>query len=309
MRSKRLLISASCLLQFSFAYSQRIDTSIFTAPIVMDTVVINAIEAGWDLNAFILKMKRDTTFYRAFKNIRFANYNQTTNLFSYNEDGQKIDSLHLSRKQVYKNKCRTTQIINQASNKHFYKRDGSYRYYTASLFDYVFFNTKTVCNEIDGSVVNIANAKQRSYLEKSKDQLKQLLFNPGTDVKSIPFIGNKARIFDAEEINKYEFSLSSGWLNEEACWIFSIKPKSAYKEDLIYNSIKTWFRKSDDAILKRQYALSYSTWFYQFDVTMMVNTISIGNKLFPSYIHYKGNWHIFGKDAERISCTSALQYP
>ena len=108
----------------------------------MDTVVINAIEAGWDLNAFILKMKRDTTFYRAFKNIRFANYNQTTNLFSYNEDGQKIDSLHLSSKQVYKNKCRTTQIINQASNKHFYKRDGSYRYYTASLFDYVFLTLK-----------------------------------------------------------------------------------------------------------------------------------------------------------------------
>ena len=83
----------------------------------------------------------------------------------------------------------------------------------------------------------------------------------------------------------------------------------AFKEDLIYNSIKTWFRKSDDAIIKRQYALSYSTWFYRFDVTMMVNTISIGNKLFPSYIHYKGNWHVFGKDAERISCTSALQYP
>jgi hypothetical protein len=308
MYTKLVLAFFMCCL-FQQSAAQRLDSSIFAAPITMDTVVINAIEAGWDVSAFIKKMQSDTSFYSAFRSLHFCNYEQQTQLYAYDAAGIKTDSLYLKSKQLYKNHCRSTQLIEQKFNPHFYTSKGAYRYYTAILFDYLFFNKNTICNEPQQPVNTPINDNKSSYLEKSKAQLKQLLFNPGSNIKGIPFIGNKAAIFDKEELYKYEFTLSSGWWNDEACWIFSIKPKAAYKEELIYNTLKTWFRKEDDAIVKRVYSLSYATWFYQFDVSMQVHMINVDKKIKPSYLQYKGYWHILGKTKERLSCTSTLSYP
>ena len=193
---------ACCL--FTQSAAQRLDSSIFAAPIIMDTVVINAIEAGWDLSAFIKKMQTDTSFYSAFRTLRFSNYEQQTQLYAYDARGIKTDSLYLKSKQLYKNHCRTMQLIEQKSNPHFYTKKGAYRYYTASLFDYLFFKKNTICNEPQQPVNTPIKDNKASYLEKSKAQLKQLLFNPGSNIKGIPFIGNKVALFDKEELHKYE---------------------------------------------------------------------------------------------------------
>jgi hypothetical protein len=90
--------------------------------------------------------------------------------------------------------------------------------------------------------------------------------------------------------------------------VFSAVPKRQYADDVVYDVFTTWFRKSDYAILQRDYSLSYKTMAYDFDVDMKVRMTQSGNRILPAYISYNGNWHVFSKKRERVRFTVALDY-
>lgn len=259
------------------------------------------------MNAFIRRVRTDTTFYKAFRNMRFVSYNAVNDIRVYDKKGEISASLFSKTKQTFSGGCRTMQVLEEKVKGNFYKRKHKYKYYTAELYDYLFFTHGKVCNESE-IVKGALEEKGSGQLEKSKYQLKQLIFNPGSKVGGIPLMGDKAAIFDAPMAKLYNFRLESDEYDGENCYVFRAIPKKEYADDVVYDELSTWFRKTDYAIVARDYSLSYKTFVYDFRVKMKVRTREIGNKLLPTRIEYDGNWHVFTQNRERVKFTAAISY-
>jgi len=288
-------------------YAQQPDSSIFSQPLQMDAVVIKAVRGGWDLNAFIRRVRNDTTFYKAFRNMRFMSYNAVNDIRVYDKKGKVSASLYSKTRQTFLGGCRTMQVLEEKVMGDFYKRKNKYRYYTAELYDYLFFTHGRVCNESE-IVKGALEERGSGQMEKSKYQLKQLIFNPGSKVGGIPLMGDKAAIFDASMAKYYDFKLQSDEYDGEDCYVFRAIPKKGYEDEVVYDELSTWFRKSDYAIVARDYSLSYKAMIYDFRVKMKVRTQEIRNKLLPTRIEYDGNWHVFSQNRERVKFTAVINY-
>lgn len=289
------------------AQGQFHDTSVFQYPIQMDDVVIKATRSGWDLAGFIRRIQTDTTFYKSFKSLRVKSFTALNDIRIYDSKGKVTASLNSKTRTNAANGCRTMDVLEEKTMGNFYERDGDYRYYTADLYAYLFFTKGRICNQND-IVGNSVHERGSGQLEKSKYQLKQLIFNPGSKVSGIPFMGDKAAIFEPDQAKKYDFKLSSDEYDGVDCYVFRAIPKPDYADDVVYNELSTWFRKSDYSIIARDYSLSYKTMVYDFDVRMQVRTRLLGDRLMPTYISYDGNWHVFGKKRERVKFTTTLTY-
>jgi len=276
-------------------------------PVTMDTVVIKASRSGWDVQGFIKMVRTDTTFYKAFKTIRVLSFAANNDIRVYGSDNTVIASMHSKTVQHASKGCRSMQTFDKKVTGDLYKRNGDYNYYTVALYDYLFFTHDTVCGNTD-IVAGAMNERGEGTIEKSKYQLKQLIFNPGSKISGVPMMGNKASVFDADEAHKYDFHLLSEEFDGQDCYVFKVTPKPEYAGDVVFNELTTWFRKSDNAIVARDYSLSYHTMLYDLDVRMKVRTTHVGNRLVPSYIDYDGNWHVFTKKRERVKFICTLSY-
>lgn len=292
----------------TYVRAQRYDTaSIFNTPVSMDTVVVRAARGGWDVREFIKKIQTDTTFYKAFKSIRILPYTAQNDIRIYGSDNDIVASMRSKTVQHVFKTCRSMQTFDRHTTGDFYKKNGDYTYYTAALYDYLFFTRDTVCNNSD-VVAGSMEEQGSGSIEKNKYRLKQLIFNPGSKITGVPLIGNKASIFDADEAGKYDFHLSSEEFDGEECYVFNVMPKPEAADDVVFNELTTWFRKSDYSIVARNYSLSYHTLLYDFDVHMKVRTARIGNRLLPTSIDYDGNWHVLAQKRERVKFTCTLSY-
>ncbi|GAA4467175.1 hypothetical protein GCM10023093_22560 [Nemorincola caseinilytica] len=278
--------------------------SVFSQPISLDPVMI---KSSFDVNAFIRRVKNDTTFYKAFRSMHLVPYTSVNDIAVYDKKGRVTASQHSKARQDIENNCRTMTFTEQRTTGDYYKKNGENNYYTTALFDYLFVTKGKVCNE-DDIVAGKMHAYGEGRMEKSKYELKQLIFNPGSKVAGIPFMADRASIFDEDEARKYDFKISQVALDGVDCYMFRITPKKGYERKVIYNELTTWFRRSDHTILARDHSLSYSTLVYDFDVTMKVRTVQIGEKIYPSYISYNGDWHIFTKKRERVKFTVGISY-
>lgn len=287
--------------------SQGKDTSIFSIPIQLDEYTLQASRSGWDIAAFIQRVKDDTTFYKAFKNLRVNPHKAVNDIKIFGKRGEVTASLYSRTQQLINNGCRSMQVIEEYTTGEFYNRRKEYNYYTAELYAYLFFTPEPVCGETN-IVAGTENLKGKGELEKRKWQLKQLIFNPGSKVAGVPFAGNKAALFEPDVAKMYDFKLMLVEYAGEDCYLFSAIPKKEYKHDVVYNELATWFRKSDYAIVARDYSLSYKTWIYDFDVKMKVRLKEVNGQLLPSGISYTGNWHIATKKRERGQFMTTLSY-
>lgn len=278
--------------------------SIFRLPIQLDSFVVRS---GFDVNAFIRRVRADTTFYKAFKSLHLVPYTAQNDFKALDKAGNITATWQSTIKQNINNHCRTAAVLHQESTGDFYDRNNEYNYYTAELFDYLFFAKKPVCNETD-IVGNSLEVYGKGKMEKSKYELKQLIFNPGAKVSGVPFMGSRASIFDEGEAEKYDFKITQETYNGEKCYVFRITPKKGYEHKTLYDELTTWFRKGDYSILARNYSLSYHTLVYDFDVHMKVRITQMNGKLYPAVIDYDGNWHIFTRKRERVKFKAELNY-
>lgn len=283
------------------------DTTLQGIQIVMDEVVVKAAKNGWNIGLFIQKMKEDTTFYKAFLGLRIVNYTSDNEIHFFNEKKEVIASLENRTEQSMLGDCRTVKISREQVTGKYYHKKKQPNFYTAELFQNLFFKERT--NEC-GQNNNIPKSSSgKGKIEQHKEQLKQLVFNPGSKVDGIPFIGKKASIFEHEgTTQRYNFSLSYEWYLGEECYVFRARPKTEYSDEVVYNQLDTWFRVKDYAILARDYSLSYRTLFYDFEVMMKVRLEKNYDLLLPSIIDYEGNWHIFTKKRERSKFKILFDY-
>jgi hypothetical protein len=276
----------------------------------MDEVVITAQQHGFDVQTFIELIKNDTTFYKAFRSLHLVTFNATNNIEVFDKQRKKkVATLQSETKQVYRDGCRSMNVLEEKTSGDFYKKNGDYRYYTAALYAQLFFTKGKICGEdniVKGHLEKEELGKGR--IEKSKTQLKYLVFNPGQPVPGVPFVGNKVAIFKPEIARMYDFKLIAEEKNGTPCYLFEARPKPAFKNDVVINVFRTWLRQSYYAIIARDYALSYKTMFYDFDVVMHVDLKKINNQLLPFVIQYSGNWHVLTKNREIVQFRARFDY-
>jgi len=254
---------------------------------------------GFDLQEFIGYVVNDTTFYKAFKNLRVLNYTADNTIELFDKKGKVVASQHAVTRQQYDGSCRTMQMQQEQVTGDFYNRKHQYNYYTAQLYDHIFYTHGKICGENNIIGNELIAPSKASGLEKSKAQLKVLMFNPGRAVPGIPFIGNKTAIFEDKMAYKYNFYISLQTYNGIPCYFFRAIAKPYFKEDVVIDELETWFRQDDYTMVARQYGISYKTWVYDFVVRIKVDLQQKGPWLVPVYMHYTGNWDIPGKPRER----------
>ncbi len=264
-----------------------------------------------DYKMLLDQIKEDTTFYKAFKNLRILGFSSYNDIQMKDKKGAVIASLSSKTRQNRTNGCRTMDVLEEKVTGDFYDRSGDYNYMTPELYASLFFTKGTICGE-----TNIVAGKKRSVagkkgMEKHKEQLKMLFFNPGKKISGIPFIGDKLDLYDETAHKYYDYRLDIEEYKGELCYVFSIMPKADLgfiKNDrIVVDQMVTWFNMKTMSVLARNYALSYKAGVYDFDVSMEVEMTNLGNNVIvPKTLRYKGNWDVIFKKRERAIFTATL---
>ncbi len=297
-------IVLTILLSFYFLLSSAQDSNYVMRHIKLDSVIVSASQYGFDIPDFIRRVEEDTTFYKAFKNLRILSYREKNDIRLFNKKGKVKASLKSITKQQRKNGCRSMKVIKEKTSGNFYKKDSSYNYYTAQLYADLFFTKGKVCGETN-KINDIDPKTQPSgSIARHEEQLKQLIFNPGHPIQGIPFVGNKVAIFDDNIAPMYDFSIHSASYDTSDCYVFTAKAKPQFKDNVVINHLVTYFNKKNMEIVYRDYSLSYHTILFHFDVNMKVSMTHFDELMVPQHIDYDGNWKIIFKKAEKAIFSS-----
>ena len=303
------LLSIIFLFLFHYSFSQQ-DTSDVEA--VRRMVNLSEVVVRSDLNVpkFLQRIKYDTTFYKAFRNLRILGFTSLNDIRMLDKKGNIKASLQSKTRQNRNNNCRTMDVLEEKVSGDIYDASHNWNYYTAQLYASLFFTPQQVCNETNIVAGIETKVKESKGLEKHKEQLKMLFFNPGKKIPGIPFIGNKLDVFDEDVARFYNFTIDMEEMNGQSCYVFGIKRrgdlKSSEKDKVVFDNIITWFNSKTMEIVARNYDLSYNTPAYDFDVNMEVRMTKFGDLLVPQLLRYNGNWDVVFKKREKGIFTATL---
>lgn len=294
MKKGLLLLLLTSFCQITFAQ----DSSYVMRNIQLDPLVVTASRYGFDVAGFIKRVENDTTFYKAFKNLRILAYTAKNDIRILNKRDRTKASLFSITRQHRKNGCRTMEVLKEKTTGPFYDNDGEYNYYTAELYASLFFTEGKICGETNLIDDHDTSDDPGGALERHQEQLKQLIFNPGKPIHGIPFIGGKVAIFSDKIAPMYDFSIRSDHYDTTDCYVFTARVKPAFKDKVVINNLTTYFNKESMEIVYRNYALSYDNFLFDFDVNMKVSMTHFDGLMVPYKIDYTGNWKVLFKKRE-----------
>jgi len=306
---KTIFLSAGFLLCSIYSSSQ-VDTSDVEA--VRRMVNLSEVVVRSDLNVpkFLQLIKNDTTFYKAFKNLRVLGFTSLNDIRMKDKKNTIIATLESKTRQNRINGCRTMDVLEEKSSGDIYDKKQQWNYYTAELYAGLFFTQGKVCGETNIVAGIERTVQDKKGLDKRKEQLKTMFFNPGKKVPGIPFIGDKLDIFDGDVAQYYDFAIDMNDYNGQQCYIFSIKNRadltSSEKDKIVFDNITTWFNSKTMEIVARNYDLSYDAGVYDFNVHMEVQMTKFETYLVPRTLRYTGNWDVAFKKRERGIFTATL---
>ncbi len=271
--------------------------------ITLSEIVVNN---KLDIPSFIERVKNDTTFYKAFRNLHIVGYTAINDIRMLDKNGNINASLRSKTKQLRSGDCRTMEVLNEAITGDMYDNNKNFNYYTAQMYAGLFFTKGKVCGED-----NIVKGRDFSTeglhgIEKHKEQLKMLFFNPGKKINGLPFISSKTPIFDNSMADKYDMSIDYRDYDSIPCYVFTIKVKKGKESEVVIDEMTTWFTDKKFDIVARNYSLGYEAVLYDFKVNMEVQMTKIGDLQVPSVIRYNGNWKAIFKKRERGVFTATL---
>lgn len=273
--------------------------------VTLDSAMVQATKAGFSVADFIQLVKDDTSFYYAFKNLHYYPYEITGNLNVVDKSNNDYATLSRQAMQLVSNRKKWIVITDEEVKGKIYKRNGNYNYYTAELFDHIFF-------PIDTSIIQRDISKFKNQLKgaddntKNTDKLKVLIFNPGAEVKGVPMVGNKLNIFDEDMQQYYHYSLTTAKYNDSLiCYVFTCKAKLDENGNsngkAVIKELISYFDKKTFNVIARKYVLRYKSFAFDFDVTMDIKLQSINQTVVPVGIAYSGFWDIAFKKKENVN--------
>lgn len=301
--TKKIMPFFMCLLVHIVVIGQDSTLSIGKKTITLSEVVVNN---KLNVPAFIDRVRNDTTFYKAFKNLRILNYVAINDVRMLDKSGGSLATLNSKTRQIRDSNCRTMEVLQEQSSGDFYTADSLYNYYTAQMYASLFFTKGTVCGENNIVAGESFTTAGKSGLEKHKEQLKMLFFNPGKKISGIPFVSNKTSIYDDDMAEVYDMSVDMEEYNKTSCYLFRQQVKPGKEGKVVINEMTTWFDDKTWEVVARKYDLSYDAGVYDFNVQMEVQMTHAGQYLVPSLIRYTGDWKAMFKKRERGIFTATL---
>jgi len=263
----------------------------------------------FDYKDILQKIKEDTSFYKAFKTLRTIGYSSYNYIQMKDKNEKVVATLNSKTKQTRKDNCRTMEVLEEKVTGNLRDAFGNYNYVTPSLYASLFFTKGTICGE-----TNIVKGKVReirgSGIEKAKEQLKMLFFNPGKKIAGIPLIGNKLDLYDESAHELYDYKLDYVEYHGQLVYVFDVQPKQDLgfinKNRVVVDQMITWFDPRTLEVLGRNYSLSYKAGVYDFNVQMEVEMTHFNGLLVPKILRYKGNWDVVFKKREIGLFTATL---
>ena len=304
---KRLLTVGLVALSTSLLAQDTSDIEAVRRTVNLSEVVIRS---NLNVPKFLRQIRYDTSYYKSFKNLRVLAFTSLNYIEMRNKKDKPVASLQSKTRQNREAGCRMMEVLEERTTGDFYDRIGGYNYYTAQLYSSLFFTKGKVCGETGIVKGSDLNASRKKGLERSKEQLKMLFFNPGKKIPGIPFIGDKLDVFDTELTRLYNYSIDTSFLNGQACYVFRIQRKddltAGERDAIVFDGITTWFNQKTLTIVGREYDMSYKAGVYDFDVHMQVEMQQLGELTVPHLLRYSGNWHLLFKGRERGIFTATL---
>lgn len=296
------ILNICCLLLFCFsaAFGQKpfsADYDGIASVIQLDSMVITAQQQGFDVEEFIAILRKDESFYRAFKNLHFFAHEATHQMAFDNKKGEQAARFWAKTRQtMLEDSCRQMKFLAPPKvSGRFFRRRGDYRYTTAEMYDRVFFTEGVVCEGPD-SEKGEARGLQRYY-----EALKTFIFQPGERV-DVPLISKKTALFDSELMPYYDYKISRGlYRGKIDSYIFTIEVKEDYRErkegKTLVKYLQTYFRSSDFQVLGRNYIIE-NQGLASCLVEMSVALTYVQGVYLPEKVTYEGTWNIPGKRRE-----------
>src|SRR5687768_16592227 len=138
MKSRILVVLLfSFYIQVSYAQSQdSLDNERLAKMINLSEVVVRT-----DINVpkFIDRVKNDTTFYKAFKNLHVLGFTSFNDISIIDKKGKQKAAMQSKTRQIRANSCRSMETLSETTQGDFYNDNKSYNYYTAELYAGLFF--------------------------------------------------------------------------------------------------------------------------------------------------------------------------
>lgn len=269
------------------------------------------VRTGINVPGLIDRLRNDTTFYKAFRNLRVLSFTSRNDVRMLDKKGRLQASLESTTRQHRSRGCRSMQTLNEKSTGDFFDRNGAYNYYTAELYASLFFTRDTVCGEDNIVAGTRFSPRGKKGLAKHKEQLKLLFFNPGKRIPGIPLMNDrKIDPFDPATAELYDFVTDQVDYQQKQAYKFSIRARedlrAGQRDKIVIDEMITWFDARSMDIMARTYHMSYDAGVYDFEVFMEVEMTRFREYLVPSTIRYKGNWDVAFKPRERGIFTATL---
>lgn len=255
---------------------------------------------------FINRIKNDTSFYKAFRNLHILGFTALNDIRMTDRSGGLKASLHSRTRQLRNNDCRSMQVLEETTTGDMYDEAHDLNYYTARMYASLFFTKDSICNETNIVKGIDFSTSGKSGMEKNKEQLKMLFFNPGRRINGLPFMSDKTAIFDDDMADKYDMNIDMDFYNNTSCYVFRQKVKPGSEDDVVIDEMTTWFNDSTFEVVARNYSLSYDAAVYDFKVKMEVQMGRYHGLTVPVLIRYNGNWKAIFKKRERGIFTATL---
>lgn len=296
------ILLASCC--YFTGFTQLSDTAMAGKKIITLSEVV--IEKNMNVPAFIERIKNDSSFYKAFRNLHILGFTSVNDVRMLNKDGSLRASLYSKTKQRRTANCRYMEVVEEKITGDYYNNDGGYNYYTSQMYASLFFTRDSICGETNIVAGREFSTSGKSGMEKHKEQLKMLFFNPGKKITGLPFMSNKTAIYEDDMADRYDMSIDMAEYAGKNCFVFTQKVKPGKEDGVVVDEMVTWFNEENYEVVARNYSLSYDAAFYDFKVDMQVQMTTFDGLTVPSVIRYTGNWKAITKKRERGIFTATL---
>lgn len=270
--------------------------------IVIDTPVVNIIARKINAERFINIMLNDTSFYKAFRNMKKYSFIAENRIFTYDKKNKVDGKIYRRIRHSNQAGAHKMQYLAKSDSGKILKRNGKYQLYTVEMFDYIFMNAYNSDFTEGPSISGGKGGSNESY----KAKLKTLIFQPGRPIKGVPFISGKTEIFQPPLNENYSYQFSKGrYLDTIPVYRFKVTPKNNLgywkKDDLMIRELTTIFDARTFQIMGRYIDMKFDNMFISFNVQMNIELGIFDGDLLPTKITYQGNWDIPFKKEERAS--------
>ncbi|MEZ4756806.1 MAG: hypothetical protein R2817_08270 [Flavobacteriales bacterium] len=260
--------------------------------ITLDEVVIRARSEGFDVPTFVQQVRTDTSFHKAFLNTRYHPHNVVSRLAVRGKEERELARSHVRGRLVRSGERATLVLDSVAESGRLRDRRGDHRYLTAEMYEEVFFPKGSF--KADNTVAGRRLELERGgRVERYKSELKKFMFDPGSEIASVPFIGDKLALYDASMAAYYAHRIWSDDRKGRSCWVFSSNAlPDSDPDDTVIKEMDTWFDKESGLVMARNYRIAHRSLFLDFDIRIAVENQVMEGQPVPVSVVYEGDWDI-----------------